>query len=196
MKRTLAVGITAMALTVGGCSADTPPSGRSSPATTNAPVVETTQPAQPEWTPTTLTLPDSASAPIVAITTDQDGVLLPPKNVARIGWWKDSDAPGDGVGGTIVMTGHINGDGRIGFAEKFTDLQIGSVVTLSSDDGAAHRYVVQSVEHYDKASGTLPTDRLNRLQGPEQLALITCGGEFVGAPLGYADNVIAWATPA
>lgn len=195
MKRALAAGITAMALTIGGCSADTPPSDRASPTTTNAPVTETTQSAQPEWTPTTLTLPGSASAPIVTITTNEDGVLLPPKNVARIGWWKHSDAPGDGVGGTIVMTGHINGDGQIGFAEKFIHLQAGNVVTLSSDNGAGHRYVVQSVEHYDKASGTLPTDRLNRLQGPEQLALITCGGEFVGAPLGYADNVIAWAIP-
>lgn len=54
----------------------------------------------------------------------------------------------------------------------------------------------QSAGHYDKASAALPTTRLNRLERSELLALITCGGEFVGAPLGYADNVIAWATPA
>ena len=32
--------------------------------------------------------------------------------------------------------------------------------------------------------------------GPETLALVTCGGAFVGPPLGYADNIIAWATRA
>lgn len=189
MKRALAVGITTAALVAGACGAQA-----SDPAPSpNAPV--TSQSGQAEWVPTTITLPDADSAPIITINTDPDGVLLPPKDVSRIGWWKDSDAPGDGVGGTIVMTGHINGNGQVGFAKKFIALQPGNIVTLGSVDGAEHQYVVQSVEHYDKASGALPTTRLNSLDGPEVLALITCGGEFVGAPLGYADNVIAWATP-
>jgi len=163
------------------------------------PVTETAEPVQPlqvEWAPTTITLPGADSATIVTIATNKDGVLLPPERLDRIGWWEASDMPGDRVGGTIVMTGHINGNGQVGFAKKFIGLQMGNVVTLSSADDAEARYVVQAVEHYDKASGKLPTERLNRLQGPELLALITCGGEFVGAPLGYADNIIAWATPA
>jgi hypothetical protein len=33
------------------------------------------------------------------------------------------------------------------------------------------------------------------LEGPEALALVTCGGNFVGPPLGYEDNIIAFASP-
>ena len=31
--------------------------------------------------------------------------------------------------------------------------------------------------------------------GPETLLLVTCGGEFVGPPLGYANNDFVFAVP-
>ena len=54
---------------------------------------------------------------------------------------------------------------------------------------------MRNVQKADKEKG-FPAEELNRLDGPETLALVTCGGAFVGPPLGYADNIIAWATRA
>ena len=106
----------------------------------------------------------------------------------------DSAFPGSGAG-TVVITGHINdvyqGDG---FGKKFSTLEIGSVVTVAGAGGQTWNYRIEAVDHYGK-DGELPVERLNSLDGPETLALITCGGEFVGPPFGYEDNDVAWGTP-
>lgn len=135
----------------------------------------------------------SEAAVVLAIKTTSGGSLIPPEDVSKVGWWADSAFPGSGTG-TVVITGHINdvyaGDG---FGKKFSSLTPGSVVTLTGEDGHEWTYRIDAVDEYRK-DGELPVERLNRMDGPETLALITCGGEFVGPPLGYEDNDIAWAT--
>ncbi|RQO45547.1 class F sortase [Rhodococcus sp. KBW08] len=143
--------------------------------------------------PTTLRTGNS-TADILPIKTTTDGSLIPPEDVSEIGWWADSAFPGSGAG-TVVITGHINdiyqGDG---FGKKFSTLEIGSVVTVAGAGGQTWNYRIDAVDHYGK-DGELPVERLNSLDGPETLALITCGGEFVGPPFGYEDNDVAWGTP-
>ncbi|NMD62537.1 class F sortase [Rhodococcus sp. WS3] len=143
-------------------------------------------------TPTQLRI-GSEAAVVLAIKTTSGGSLIPPEDVSKVGWWADSAFPGSGTG-TVVITGHINdvyaGDG---FGKKFSSLTPGSVVTLTGEDGHEWTYRIDAVDEYRK-DGELPVERLNRMDGPETLALITCGGEFVGPPLGYEDNDIAWAT--
>lgn len=133
------------------------------------------------------------SAPTDPIATDTSGVLLPPQDVKRLGWWADSSLPGSGAG-TVLITGHIDdakqGDG---FAKKFSSLKPGDTVTLSGGNGQTWRYRIDSVDSVKKDGG-LPVDRLNRQDGPETLALVTCGGEFIGPPRGYANNEVVFAS--
>lgn len=134
------------------------------------------------------------SAPIQTVDTDADGVLLPPKDVQELGWWIGSARPGSGAG-TVVITGHIDDvDQGAGFAAHFTGLQADDSVEITTADGSVHRYRVTSSEAVQKEGG-LPVDELNRLDGPETLALVTCGGPFVGPPLGYRDNIVVFARP-
>ncbi|MFD4433929.1 class F sortase, partial [Nocardia sp. NPDC058497] len=56
--------------------------------------------------PVTLTIGDD-SAPTDPIATDTAGVLLPPQDVNRLGWWADSSLPGSGAG-TVLITGHVD----------------------------------------------------------------------------------------
>lgn len=134
------------------------------------------------------------SAQILAVETDQDGVLLPPKEIDQLGWWAGSAEPGSGTG-TVVVTGHVDDiDLGTGFAAHFTSLKPGDTVTLTSNDQSAHRYRVTRAGAVAKEGG-LPVDELNRLDGPETLALVTCGGPFVGPPLGYRDNIVVFAAP-
>ncbi|WP_440712328.1 class F sortase [Gordonia sp. FQ] len=135
------------------------------------------------------------SAPTRTVDTDADGVLLPPKDIHELGWWIGSARPGSGAG-TIVVTGHVDDvDLGTGFAARFATLKPGDPIEVDTADQAVHRYRVTTTEEVSKEGG-LPVDRLNRLDGPETLALVTCGGPFVGPPLGYRDNVVVFASPA
>lgn len=144
-------------------------------------------------TPARLTV-DGATAPTQTVDTDDDGVLLPPIDVQQLGWWVGSAQPGSGAG-TIVITGHVDdveqGDG---FAARFADLEADDAVAVTTADGSVHRYRVTEAAAVNKEGG-LPVGELNRLDGPETLALVTCGGPFVGPPLGYRDNIVVFAVP-
>lgn len=187
----LAVATLAALVLVGGCAS--PP--RHAQADMPAPVSASS--GAPS-TPAELTV-DGASSPTDAVATDTAGVLLPPQDISRTGWWVDSSLPGSGAG-TIVMTGHVDDIAQgTGFAARFARLRDGDVITVTTADRQAHRYLVTRTVMSDKEStgpAGLPVAELNRRDGPETLALITCGGPFVGPPLGYRDNVVVFASPA
>ena len=53
--------------------------------------------------------------------------------------------------------------------------------------------VTQAPYRLPKGSDFPP--EVNDATGPNRLVLITCGGQFVGGALGYADNIITVAEP-
>ncbi|GAA4662206.1 class F sortase [Gordonia humi] len=141
---------------------------------------------------------DGASAPIEPVATDARGTLLPPTDVAKLGWWVDSALPGSGAG-TIVIAGHVDdADQGVGYAAEFAHLATGGTVTVETADGHDLPYrVTRIVDAQKEGTGAdaVPFGELNRLDGPETLALVTCGGPFVGPPLGYRDNIVVFAVP-
>ncbi|MGO3327626.1 class F sortase [Gordonia sp. (in: high G+C Gram-positive bacteria)] len=148
-------------------------------------------------TPTRLVI-DGQSAPTRAVATNAQGTLVPPTDVAQLGWWVDSALPESGTG-TIVIAGHVDDavQGR-GYAARFARLMPGDTVTVDTADGGHPAYRVSRVMDVRKRGigpKAVPFDELNRLNGPETLALVTCGGPFVGPPLGYRDNIVVFATP-
>ncbi|MFD6858277.1 class F sortase [Rhodococcus sp. NPDC060090] len=198
-SRTVVAALAGVALLlVGGCADGAEDAAPAAPSTQQEPGKHDMPPpveviADDPSAPVTLTIGDE-SAPTDPVATDTAGVLLPPQDVGRLGWWADSSPPGSGAG-SIVVTGHVDdvaqGDG---FATRFADLSEGDEVALSLNDGSARKYRVDRLLSVGK-DGDLPLDELNRLDGPETLVLVTCGGEFVGPPLGYADNDFVFASP-
>jgi len=190
--RRAACSVAALAATalVAGCGGGEQSAPQDRQGDLPAPVSATVaDPAAPE----SLTLAGQA-APTRPVKTDASGALLPPQNVAELGWWADSALPGSGAG-TVVITGHIDeADQGDGFAKRFTALHRGDEVTLHTAGDQSVSYRVGEVQTVNKDGG-LPVERLNRLDGPETLALVTCGGPFVGPPLGYRDNIVVWASP-
>ena len=192
LRRLSGAALLTVLLCVGGCSAEhDEPVRVLATGQENLPAAVQASVDNPA-TPTELRIGNEAAV-VLAIKTTSDGSLIPPEDVSKVGWWADSAFPGAGAG-TVVITGHINdvyvGDG---FGKKFSSLTPGSIVVLTGADGQEWSYRIDTVDQYRK-DGELPVERLNRMDGPETLALITCGGEFVGPPLGYEDNDIAWAT--
>lgn len=193
-RRTAALVVSAAAvLSLLGCgstvdgAASAPSSNPSAQSDLRPPVAAT---ASEPTTPVTVTV-GGADAPIDAVATDSQGALYPPTDVSRVGWWVDSALPGSGAG-AVVLSGHVD-DARqgVGYAKRFSALKTGDRVELTGKDGARIAYRVTRTVSVNK--GVLPTDDLNRLDGPETLIMVTCGGRFVGPPMGYENNDLVYA---
>ncbi|KXP01475.1 class F sortase [Tsukamurella pseudospumae] len=194
MRRAAALVVSAAAvLSLVGCgstvdgTASAPSSNPSAQSDLRPPVTAT---ASEPTTPVTVTVGD-ADAPVDAVATDSQGALYPPTDVRRLGWWVDSALPGAGAG-SVVITGHVD-DARqgTGYAKRISTLKQGDRVELTGKDGARIAYRVTRTASVNK--GVLPTDDLNRLDGPETLIMVTCGGNFVGPPMGYENNDLVYA---
>lgn len=123
------------------------------------------------------------------------GSLIPPVDVQRLGWYSASAVPGaEGPVGTSVITGHINYQGQgTGYAARFANLALGETFDILIDGEPRTFRVTQAPYRLPKGSGFPP--EVNDMNGPNRVVLITCGGQFVGGALGYADNIITIAEP-
>ena len=144
--------------------------------------------------PATVTLPAVADAvPLVPVGVLPGGGLQLPERPTVLGWYAAGAVPGSAAG-TAVVAGHIDsavyGAGPL---EGLLDLAPGDAVTVTDEAGETHSYVVSARASYAKAA--LPAE-LFRTDGPPQLALVTCGGEFDERTGSYADNVVVLAVPA
>lgn len=138
---------------------------------------------------------DGKSAPIDFVQLTDQGSLIPPTDVSRLGWYSASAIPGEkGAAGSSVITGHVNEvDQGDGYAARFADLKAGDTVTVKVD-GESRDFTV-SHDPVQVIKGAQMPEAVNDAVSENRLVLITCGGEFVGGTLGYADNIIVEATP-
>ncbi|MGV0344676.1 class F sortase [Corynebacterium lehmanniae] len=123
------------------------------------------------------------------------GALIPPSDVSRLGWYSASAVPGaEGAVGSSVITGHINYQGQgTGYAARFANMAVGQEFDVLIDGTPRTFRVTQAPYRLPKGSDFPP--EVNDATGPNRLVLITCGGQFVGGALGYADNIITIAEP-
>jgi LPXTG-site transpeptidase (sortase) family protein len=112
---------------------------------------------------------------------------IPPAE--EVGWYRFGAAPGEG---SAVLAAHIAYDGVDGVFRRLDRLAPGDEVTVRFDDGAELTYRVRELATYDKDE--LPDAVFDR-GGPDQLVLITCGGDFNPTLRSYESNVVAYADP-
>lgn len=118
------------------------------------------------------------------------GVLQPPTDPLRAGWWAGGPVPGDP--GPAVIAGHL--DSYTGPA-VFIDLgrlRAGDVIDVTRSDSTTAVFVVDSVKTYEKAA--FPTEAVYGPTPGSALRLITCGGTFDRAKQLYLANVVVFAT--
>lgn len=131
--------------------------------------------------------------PIVATGVAEDGQMELPEDPTVMGWYKFGPQPGDDQGST-VLGGHVDSiEFGVGPLSRLASVQPGTEVTVTGPDGTVLRYQVRTVERIYKAA--LPVDVLFAPDGPHQLAVVTCGGEFLGTGNGYEDNIVVIADP-
>lgn len=133
------------------------------------------------------------SAPVVPVGVLASGELQLPDDPTVVGWW----AGGAGLGsdaGSIVVAGHVDSHRYgLGTFAVLRDLHVGDPIEVADETGDVYRFAVTG--QLQIAKEALPAELFTR-DGPMQLVLITCGGEFDEGERHYADNVIVTAQPA
>jgi hypothetical protein len=130
-------------------------------------------------------------ADVVEVGKADDGSIAPPVEdpTRTVGWYGLGPTPGEP--GTAVMVGHVDTDSRPGVFHNLREIQAGKLIEVSRKDRRVATFRVDSVESFPKDS--FPADRVLVHSDVPRLALVTCGGEWVGGDVGYADNIIVFA---
>ena len=130
-------------------------------------------------------------ANVVEVGKADDGSIAPPvEDPARtVGWYGLGPTPGEP--GTAVLVGHVDTDSRPGVFHNLRDIRVGKLIEVSRKDRRVATFRVDSVESFPKDQ--FPADRVLVHSDVPRLALVTCGGEWVGGDTGYADNIIVFA---
>lgn len=145
--------------------------------------------------------PDRIRIPALAVdapvdpVTASDGVLRPPADPSRVGWWS-AGAPAGARRGTTLLAGHAvsAGDGALDHLAELTPGEIVEVGLPAAGRAKARvaRYRVESVTPYDRDELAADAAELFRTDGRPSLAIVTCI-DFDGER--YRGNVVVRARP-
>jgi hypothetical protein len=147
----------------------------------------------PTRAPTTVVIPVlGVRAPVVPVGRDTTGAIgTPAADPARsAGWFTGGPYPGEH--GTAVIVGHIDTDTRPAVFHRLSTLRRGQLVEVGRGEGRPVTFRIDSVERFAKTA--FPVGRIFGPADRARLALVTCGGRWVGGDLGYDENVIAFAS--
>jgi hypothetical protein len=144
-------------------------------------------------TPTRISIPSiGVSAPVTSVGLAANGAIaVPPLSRNNLaGWYSGGPAPGQM--GPAVLVGHVDGPQGQSVFYQLGNLKPGAKITVELANHRTALFTVYSVEYYPK--GRFPGSRVYGDYSRPGLRLITCGGRFLGGSIGYADNVVAYAT--
>jgi LPXTG-site transpeptidase (sortase) family protein len=129
-------------------------------------------------------------APVVAIQSNEDRVLLPPRDPGLAGWWSDGAAPGAAEGSAVVVGHTVRAGG--GVFDDMGDLRGGDTIEVEgSDDTLTYR--IESVEVISKDDFARLAGRIFTQTGPGRLVVITCD-DWDGTA--WRSNIVTVALPA
>jgi hypothetical protein len=131
-------------------------------------------------------------APVQRVGLAADGSIAVPSLAQHneAGWYDRGPTPGQF--GPAILVGHADTKTGPSVFHDLVKLHPGARIQVTRADRSVAIFEVNSVEHFDKAK--LPAERVYGDYARPGLRLITCGGEWIGGGIGYADNVVAFAS--
>jgi sortase (surface protein transpeptidase) len=171
---------------------DTEPATPETSSTEPAPSSTAPAPVEPKAQPVGLQIDsiDVSRFPVRDIGLEDDGQLEIPDET-EIGWYKYGATAGHP--GATVLAAHVNWKGSQGPFSQLGTVEPGDQIEVALDDGTTRNYVVTERTMYGKLM--LPRERIWRSTGPEELVLITCGGEFNPEIRSFKSNIVVYAVP-
>lgn len=141
--------------------------------------------------PTSIRLPGNLVTQVDVAST-VDGQLAVPTDVAHVGWWDGGAQAGEPFG-SMVIAGHVDSKGGLGFFAQLLSMKVGEAVTVS-DDTHQITYRVVAVKEVKKDALATGTTAFAQT-GDHRLTLITCAGYYDHNSGGYEENLVVTATP-
>ena len=114
-----------------------------------------------------------------------------PPDERLVSWYQFGPSPG--AGGSALLAGHVDYDGRAGVFYRLRWLDPGQRFEVGYEDGSTRAFEVVGRQQFEKQQ--LPTTQLFSEDGPPTVVLITCGGEFDEGRRSYSDNLVVYGTP-
>jgi hypothetical protein len=122
---------------------------------------------------------------------DNGSIAVPPLDRhEEAGWFDRGPTPGEF--GPAIIVGHTDSRGGPSVFNKLPKLKPGARIEVTRRDRTVAIFEVNSIERFGKSK--LPPDRVYGDFTRPGLRLITCGGRWVGGGIGYADNIVAFAS--
>lgn len=149
--------------------------------------------ALPRSVPTRVSIPRiGVSATVHPVGLDDAGDIAVPalseKNT--VGWYRLGPTPGQD--GPAVLVGHVDTRAGPSVFASLGKLKQGDRVLVSRKDSRLATFRVDAVRAYPKSA--VPTGQVYGDFSRPGLRLITCGGDWIGGDLGYADNIVVYAS--
>ncbi|WP_230462954.1 class F sortase [Micromonospora sp. CP22] len=132
-------------------------------------------------------LPRGSTARLVRRDVRPDGTLPVPDGVTEVTWW-GSDLLA--ASGAAVLAGHVNWQGEVGPFAELWQAEHGGHIEVADRHGRLHRYRITEVHTVVKNDLPRRAPDLFAQHGPHRIVLVTCGGRWVGGPLGFEANRI------
>lgn len=131
-------------------------------------------------------------APVTRVGLAADGsIAVPPlQRHNEAGWFDQGPTPGQF--GPAIIVGHADTKTGPSIFHDVAKLRPGARVEVTRRDRSVAVFRVNSVEQFDKSK--LPLDRVYGDFSRPGLRLITCGGQWRGGSIGYADNIVVFAS--
>jgi LPXTG-site transpeptidase (sortase) family protein len=142
--------------------------------------------------PYTLRIPRiDVDAPVVSIESNEDRVLLPPRDPSVVGWWNEGAVPG-AAEGSAILVGHTVRNNGGGIFDEMGSLRRGDTIEVEGSN-ASLTYRVQSVDVLSKDEVARDAEQIFTQTGPGRLVVITCD-DWDGTV--WRSNIITVAVPA
>ncbi len=123
------------------------------------------------------------------LTIEPTGVLTPPVDFDKAGWFAAGIRPG--AVGPAVIAGHVDSKSGPAVFVRLTELAAGAVIIVVRADGSSATFRVDAAHSYPKAR--FPTAAVYGPTPLPTLRLVTCTGDFDHSTGHYVDNFVVFA---
>lgn len=137
-----------------------------------------------------ITMPTiGVNAAVENLGTDKNGQLETPAQWDDAGWYRMGSQPGGA--GVAVIVGHVDSHTGPAVFFRLHQLKAGDPIAVDGPNGSSH-FAVDSLQSVPETSPLLKD--IFQLNGPSQLLLLTCSGDFNRQTQRYNDRLMVRAS--
>ena len=141
--------------------------------------------------PARLSIPTiGVNAAVEAVGKKADGAMQTPTKFDDVAWYSLGSKPGDP--GNAIMAGHVNNAlTKNGVFEHLSSLKVGDTVAVADVSGNTLHYFVSKIDEYPATDA--PVASIFTGEGPSQLVLITCDGDWIASTHSFSKRFVVYA---